>query len=216
MIKTLLFDFDGVLADSVGIKTDAFVEIFKGYPQYVPAIVDYQQTNGGISRMRKFKHIYEQILKRELTDAKLDELCDQFSALVKEKVIGSSFVNGAKELLDYCFGKYPLYVISGTPQEEMKDIVVQRKLAKYFAGIYGSPRSKAEIIQTILQAQRVKNEEAVFVGDSINDFQAAMDTGVRFIAKLGSDDGPWIEDKRIEYKCHDMVELRRYLGRGTS
>ena len=38
MIKALIFDFDGVLAESVDVKTKAFLNLFKEYPQHLEEI----------------------------------------------------------------------------------------------------------------------------------------------------------------------------------
>ena len=211
MIKCLLLDFDGVIVDSVAIKTNAFAEIFKGYPKFIPAIIDYQQENGGISRMLKFKHIYGQILKKKLSQSQLDQLCNQFSELVKENVIAAPFIKGAEEFLEYDSGKYPMCVISGTPEKEMREIVRKRGLEHYFGDVYGSPKNKAEIIRLVQKKENCSSNDTLFIGDSVNDFSAAMETKVRFVAKLGSDDSSWVDDPRIEYRCHDLAEFQRYL-----
>lgn len=35
MIKAIIFNFDGFIAESVDIKTKAFKGLFKNYPKYV-------------------------------------------------------------------------------------------------------------------------------------------------------------------------------------
>ena len=51
----LVFDFDGVLADSVDIKADAFAELYSPYgSEIVEQVVAHQLANGGMSRFEKF------------------------------------------------------------------------------------------------------------------------------------------------------------------
>ena len=51
-IKSLFFDFDGVIADSVGCKTDAFREIYLSFGEDVASkVVVHHLNNGGVSRL---------------------------------------------------------------------------------------------------------------------------------------------------------------------
>ena len=74
MIRSIFFDFDGVIIDSVGVKTNAFMEIFKDHPRHREEILAYHQLNGGLSRYIKIRYIYEKILKKELSDEGLERL----------------------------------------------------------------------------------------------------------------------------------------------
>ena len=75
MIRAILFDFDGVILESVDVKTKAFAELFKDFPEHVDQIVQYHIDNMGVSRFDKFRYIYRYILKRKLSDEKFTELC---------------------------------------------------------------------------------------------------------------------------------------------
>ncbi|MDD5356009.1 MAG: HAD hydrolase-like protein [Candidatus Omnitrophica bacterium] len=187
MIKCVIFDFDGVIAESVDIKTDAFQALFKDYPQHIKAITEFHVNNGGISRYEKFKFIYINILKEELSQEKFDWHCDKFSELVVEKVVAAPFVKGARELLDACYGRYEMFIVSGTPETEIKEIIKRRGLVKYFLGIFGSPATKFELISNILKDRKYSADEAVFIGDSINDLDAAREARIRFIGRITGD-----------------------------
>ena len=58
MIKAIIFDFDGVLVESLDIKTRAFAKLFgpEG-PDMAKRVVDYHLQNGGVSRYEKFTDI---------------------------------------------------------------------------------------------------------------------------------------------------------------
>ena len=212
MIKCLLFDFDGVIAESVEVKTQAFEELFKDYPGKLREIIDYHMHNGGISRYIKIRHIYESILREPLTDETFQKLCGRFAELVKQKVIEAPYTPGALEVIKKCRRRYRMYIASGTPEDEMQDIVQKRRLSGYFNGVFGAPRNKAEIIDSILKKERLKISEIIFVGDSINDFEAAVKAGIRFAAKGNPADQSWLKDERIEIICADLKEFGRYLS----
>src|SRR5262245_52729753 len=102
MIKAIIFDFDGVIAESVDIKTEAFRELFREYPDHMEEFIQYQLRNGGVSRFEKIKHFYRRYLNKEITSAELNELCLKYSQLVVDKVISAAWVEGALDLLEKC------------------------------------------------------------------------------------------------------------------
>ena len=219
MIKTIIFDFDGVIVESIDIKTEAFREMFKEYPkEQRDAFLDYHINNGGISRQRKITYFYQNILKQPLSPQKLDELCDQFHHLVMERVIASPFVAGAKELLDKGKGRYRMYVVSGTPQEEMRVIVFRRGLKDYFVDVFGSPDTKGDVAKRILKQEQCLPRESVFIGDSINDLAAAKEAGVPFVGRAHVPDEGWLKDKYIFTVVKDLTGLQNIieeLGKGS-
>jgi len=185
MIKAIIFDFDGVLVESVDVKTRAFAKMFeeKGVG-VVKKVTDFHLMNGGLSRIHKFKYYYEEILKCSLSEDKLSELCNTFSQLVIDEVINSPYVNGAKEFLEKYHCDIDLYVASGTPEGELREIVRCREMDVYFKDIYGSPRQKGEIANSILQENGYNSSEVIFIGDSITDLNGAQDAGIGFIGRV--------------------------------
>lgn len=179
----VFFDFDGVILDSVYVKTEAFAEMFRAYgPEVEKAAVDYHLKNGGVSRFEKFRYYYEQILKKPIDDKKIDELAEQFSKLVLDKVLASAFIPGAMEALQKLKKEnIPSYVVSGTPHDEINLIIIERNLLEFFIEMLGSPRQKHEIIDGILKSRGYQKERCLFIGDAMTDYSAAKKTGVCFL-----------------------------------
>ncbi len=191
MIKAIIFDFDGVLVESVDVKTRAFARMFedKG-EEVVQKVIDFHLKNGGLSRVHKFKYYYKEILRCLLSDKKLEELCNTFSRLVIDEVINSPYVRGAKEFLEGFHCEIDLYIASGTPEEELRKIVKCRGMEVFFKGVFGSPRQKGEITRTIIKQKGYNSSEVIFIGDSITDLKGAQDAGIGFIGRVadsGSD-----------------------------
>jgi phosphoglycolate phosphatase-like HAD superfamily hydrolase len=184
-LQGIIFDFDGVILDSVDIKTRAFSSLFSGYPEHLEAIVRFHLEQGGLSRYRKFEIIYREFLHLPLSASESQTLGDQFSKLVFEEALTCPFINGADQCLRFLATDFRLFIASGTPQDELRRIVEGRNLSSLFAGIYGSPTSKADIIQSILREYGWSPEQVVMIGDAINDLQAAQECGVPFIGRHG-------------------------------
>jgi phosphoglycolate phosphatase len=201
MLKAIAFDFDGVLLESVDVKTQAFRMLFSSeQPENLAKIIDYHLRNGGISRFEKFRTIYQDILKRSLKESEFERLCERFAQLVVDEVVAAPWVPGAQEFLDGHRERYQLFVVSATPDAEIKEIVSRKGIQNYFSAVLGSPRKKAELLKELLETFHFKTDELVYVGDAINDWHAARHVGVSFIWRrtheklpmLPEYRGPWI------------------------
>ena len=67
--KHIIFDFDGVLAETNYIRFEGFELLFKDYPSdQVNRLVQYAMNNGGISRYEKIRLFFEQIRQEPISD----------------------------------------------------------------------------------------------------------------------------------------------------
>lgn len=211
--KSIILDFDGVIIESVDIKTRAFRELFKEYPEHVDEIAEYHLKNGGMSRYEKFSYIYANILKKHLDGEEMKKLGETFSKIVRDEMIACPFVYGAQDFLKKHSKRTMLFIASGTPEDELREIAHARGLSQYFKGIYGTPPSKSEIILRIIKEFGLKKNEVFFVGDSINDYEGARIAGIPFIARLSG-----AVSSNLLHGCgfasvKDLVELDSFLER---
>lgn len=183
MIRNIFFDFDGVLAESVHIKTDAFRKMYLSHGEdFANRVVKHHLENGGMSRFEKFR-IYQEWMGLESGITKINELASQFSDLVKQGVIDAVEVNGANEFLKKYFSQYSFWIVSGTPTDEVSDVADKRGIKKYFTGIFGSPEKKNDITEHIISTWNLDRKQSVFVGDATTDHNAAESSGIRFILR---------------------------------
>ena len=206
-IRVIIFDFDGVIVESVDIKTGAFAELFKNERAHVEAIVNYHKANGGISRMAKIRHIYTDILKKPLSESDFERLCQKYADLVQARVKTCPYVAGAFEFLEKYAGQFDCYVVSGTPHEEVQEIVKARNLGRFFKGVYGSPKLKALWVKEILQAASCLSHEAVFVGDALADYTAAHVNHMHFVARIAPGEDDIFKGLDVPVKIKDLTSL---------
>jgi beta-phosphoglucomutase len=181
---TLIFDFDGVIVESIAMKAEAFRKVFSFAPDHLEEIIEFHLANGGMSRYDKFRYIYQNILHEDLTPEQEERLAGKYAGLIFDAMLTVPFVDGADDLLEKYSRRIPLYVVSATPQGEMREITRRRDLDRFFVRVYGSPMTKAECIREILIETRSEPAEALFVGDAPQDWQAARETGIRFVARI--------------------------------
>ena len=185
MIKAVIFDFDGVLVESVDIKTGAFAKLFeKEGKDVVKKVVDYHLKNAGVSRFEKLEYIYKNILGRPLPKSEFEDLCQKFARLVTNEVVAAPYVKGAREFLRRSYSRYACFISSATPQLEIEEIVRRREMERYFKGVYGSPKAKKDIVKDIMMMNGLAGHESVYVGDALSDYGAAKANGVIFIARV--------------------------------
>ena len=187
VIRAIVFDFDGVLAESVDIKTRAYTLLFhKEGKEAVSEFIEYHLKNGGVSRFEKIKFFYRDILHRPLSEKLFQKLCAEYSGLVVNEVSLSPWVDGARDFLVRNKKKYIFIIVSGTPENEMKDIVLRRSMSRFFNSVRGSPKSKLIVLREVMSEYNLEPDEIVFVGDAETDWLAAKDSGIPFLWRCAS------------------------------
>ncbi len=213
MLKAIIFDFDGVICESVDAKVEAFRRLFESYPQHLPRIMEYHIRNGGISRYEKFKVIYRDFFKKELSEAESKRLGKQFADYCYQMVIDAPLVKGAQKFLDEHHKKLYFFIASGTPHEEMVSIIKAKKLEKYFKTVYGSPTSKHDIVRKILAENRLLPADVIFLGDSINDYEGAKLAGIKFLGRVRKGDRDPFKGTGADAVVENLEEFSGWLKR---
>ncbi len=209
-IKAIIFDYDGVIAESVDVKTEAFAELYSSYGEdVVKKVVSHHKANGGISRFEKFKLYHKEFLSKNLNENEIERLAKQFSDLVLQKVVDSLYVPGAFAFISDSYQKYDFFISTGTPREEIEIILEMKNLRKYFREVYGSPEKKAIHVKKILEKHNYEKDEVVFIGDALTDRNAARTNGIFFIGRFTTTE----EIKKEKYIFNDFYELKEIINK---
>ena len=210
--SAIILDFDGVILESVDVKTEAFRSLFSHLPDRVEEIVSYHRGNTGLSRFEKFRYIYDHILGKELSDQEFRGLTERYHALVFEGVIAAPCVEGAGEFLSRFYRSVPLFVVSATPEDELKEIIRQRSMDGFFRDIFGSPRKKSDCILEILERQGLEPGQALFVGDALNDYDTALNLCMPFAGRVRPGEVDRFTGRRqVVVVVQDLTGLARFL-----
>ncbi|MBT3358581.1 MAG: HAD family hydrolase [Rhodospirillales bacterium] len=209
-IDAFFFDFDGVLADSTPIKIKAFMSLYAEHgPDVREKVRKYALGGEGISRVEKIREAHLKFLGIDLGDDELNVIERRYSSLVVDAVVECDWVPGAREFLDAHVGKTPLFVISGTPQDEMRRIVERRGMADYFVSVRGSPPRKPPIFRQLLDDHALAPERTLYVGDAIFDYHSAKEVGLPFVGRVPHGaQGPFPAGTRT---ICDLTELSEFI-----
>jgi phosphoglycolate phosphatase-like HAD superfamily hydrolase len=179
MTRCVVFDFDGTLVDSNDIKRESYYDTVAGFENGA-AILDeiFAAGNAGdrFEVLRKFA-------ARLGDDSFADPLTQRYSSRCEELIAGCDEIPGASECLRNlrAFGKR-IFVISATPQLNLRPILRRRGLDRLIDGSFGGPRSKVDNLRSVLSAEGVPPEDATVVGDGDDDEHAALVVGCAFVA----------------------------------
>lgn len=181
--KIVFWDFDGVIKDSVEVKTAAYIEVFRPYGKEVyDRVKQHHESHGGVSRFDKIP-LYLSWAGEPVTTGKVAELCEYFSRLVVQAVINSPWVPGVYEyLLAHCKQQY-FVLVTATPQKEIERILTALNISHCFYKCYGAPTEKTIAINDVLKQLRISPSDAVMLGDSDADYKAALASHVSFMLR---------------------------------
>lgn len=181
--KVIIFDFDGVILDSMKVRDLGFREIFKNYDKdKVERLIEYHRINGGLSRFHKIKYFYNNILEQNINKEKIDKYVDEFSKIMKGELTQQKYI--IQDCIQFIHKKnkdYDMHIASGSEEKELQYICEQLGISNYFLSINGSPTNKNELVNNILIENNYDCRDVVIIGDSINDYEAAVKNNISFI-----------------------------------
>ena len=179
--KTIFWDFDGVIKDSVSVKSDAFEELFLPFGSDVAKKIRmHHEDNGGMSRYDKLP-IYLNLAGEKNSTDSISKYEKQFSKLVMNRVINSPWVEGVLEYIKTNYKAQKFFLITATPQKEIEEILKKLEISKYFKKVIGSPTNKKDAIKIILSNQNINLDDSIMIGDSCSDYEAAKENNVFFV-----------------------------------
>lgn len=182
VIKNIIFDFDGVILDSVPIKTEGYRRLFKDYDdELVLKLVDYHELNGGVSRYKKIEYFFNILLKEDISPKEILDYANKYSVLTKEELSKEKYlIEDTISFIKKNYKNYDMHIASGADDSDLKYICDSLDLNKYFLSIKGSPTIKSEIVKEVLDKNKYETKETILIGDSINDFEASQKNRIRF------------------------------------
>ena len=182
--KIVFWDFDGVIKESVEVKTKAFRELFRTFGEEVmEKVTIHHVNNGGMSRFKKIP-VYLSYAGIQPTENIINEFCNKFAMLVENAVVNSDWVAGVHKVLNNSQIENQHFVlVTATPQDEIERILTRLNIITLFSKIFGSPMTKSDAINICLKLYNVNAKESIMIGDSIADFEASQKTGTDFLLR---------------------------------
>jgi len=181
--RLIFWDFDGVIKESVEVKTQAYVQLFEPFGLVVAERVrEHHEAFGGMSRFDKLP-LYLQWAGEESTQSNVKKYCEQFSQRVVQGVIDAPWVAGVERCLRNNSYSQTFVLVSATPQDELLYILNALNLTNCFAAVYGAPARKQDAIRNTLSGRRLDARDCLMIGDAQTDLDAASSNHVHFLLR---------------------------------
>lgn len=180
--KYIFWDFDGVIIDSEKIRNKGFRKVLKDYPEsQVTELLAYHKKNGGLSRYVKFRYFFEVILNKSITEDAVNELSQKFSAIMREELANKNLlISQTIEFIENRQNSFGMFIVSGSDEKELNELCEKLGIRSYFGLIKGSPTPKIELVRNIIVQKKLDPKDCLLIGDSINDFDAAIANEIDF------------------------------------
>jgi phosphoglycolate phosphatase-like HAD superfamily hydrolase len=206
-----VFDCDGVILDSNGIKSQAFFDVALPFgEEQAERFVEYHKLRGGVSRQEKFKYFVAEILAVETPDREsLEiELVEAYARICRDGLQKCPMIPGVQAFLATLPRSVQNYVVSGGAQTEVRQALKERHLDQFFSLILGNPRSKQENMQQLFAAGVLKGRGAYF-GDARLDMELARQYELDFVFVSGASE--WAEAD-VEYHGERIYDFKELLA----
>lgn len=212
--KNIIFDFDGVLADSNRIKKQAYFDIFREAEGAGEIIDEILKKNPGDNRYGIIGKVLQRLKKEGKTQYEdLESETQRYAKLYGERTekgqIGAKEIKGATESLKRLKERgYRLFLHTSTTDDSIGKVVKERGIDFYFDGVYGSSKGKKpEVLRIIIDENGLSPEKMVSIGDGNSELEAAGKLGIRFIA-IANESNDFSERDDLKDVLHnDLTKL---------
>lgn len=202
-MKTLIFDFDGTLADSFDLVVDIAHEVLK-----IPRVSD--------ERMQEFRHMSVLKIAKELhiSVAQGPRLLIKGRQMMHQRMSEvKTFPGLAEALAELHNAGYRLIVMSSNSEQNVRVFLRKNKLEKYFDEVYGGVGllNKAAALRKIIKRNKYNFGDCYYVGDEARDVIASKKVGVKCVSVLwGYQSAKALEQQKpyaIATKPSDLPEI---------
>ena len=203
--NSIIFDNDGVIMDSNAVKTEAFVKALEGEEDIlIEEFIDFHKAHGGVSRFEKIKYFYSNIKKDKNYLIPLKKTLERYSYYSKKALLSADLMPGVEDFLKLLKEHNKIvHVVSGSDQEELREIYKSRNLTQYFNQINGSPITKSDILKKIIEDFKL-TLPAVYFGDAMLDYSTAKKYNLDFIYIYSKSE--WSEGISFCKKMNCLIE----------
>lgn len=181
MLKTIIFDCDGVLFDSQNSNRQYYNSLLAhfGYPKMDEEELHYVHIH---SVYDSVKHIFRNYPQQNIDQVHEYRMANSYLPFLK-------YMDMEPDLMDFLqatHGRYNL-AIATNRSDTMMPLLQEFKLEQYFGKVMtadNSPRPKpaADPLLEIVKHYNCMIEEAIYIGDSSVDEETAKNCGMRLIA----------------------------------
>lgn len=186
MIKAIIFDFDGVIADTFEIAYIAFRDALKEFGVCLDRDLFTALRIKGVG-LYDILRLSAESTGIRLSKKQLDEIAEIKTRIQLGMMDNMELFQGVGELLKTLHGRFRLALGTANTSALIKPYFEKKKIDRYFEEIVSSkevPRTKPEpdLFLEIARRLNVRPDECAVFEDSLGGLTAAKNAGMRVIA----------------------------------
>jgi phosphoglycolate phosphatase len=173
-VASLIFDFDGTLADSFELAVDIAYSLID-LPPITPAEVERLRRMPMVKAVREMgiplRHVPRLVLAgRQAMAERIDEL--------------KPFPGIAEALQALHQADYHMLIMSSNSEQNVRAFLRNNNLEQYFEGVYGGVGlfNKSAALKKTLRRNGLRAEDCYYIGDEARDVTAAKKVHIRPVA----------------------------------
>lgn len=202
MLKAIIFDFDGTIADTKDISYLVFLELAKRYDVPIISKEEFHQLSE-ISLAERFK-------KFQVPIYKLPKLVKKAIPIFRKHVRNASLFPEMKAVLETLKQEgFRLFILSSNKKHNIVHFIRQHNLDMFEqieggASIFG----KDKRIKKLLKKQKLTAEDAIYVGDEERDIVSCKKANIPIISVTwGYDNKNILTQNNPDYLVESPKEL---------
>ena len=180
-LKVIIFDFDGTIVDTMGVYADLAADlIVKHYGwDRNTARQEYLRTSG-----LPFSGQLDILIPRSSQNTAVSDEFEQKKLKVAENI---GLTAETREALKQLQTKYKIVVSSSNFETNIQDFFARETVhPDLILGFRQNFNKGIEHFNFVIGEYGCQKDEMLFIGDSLHDFNKAIEFGINFVAKLGT------------------------------
>jgi len=174
-VRTIIFDFDGTIADSFATLLGVFEDIVHRRQKLTPEEVEQLRS----------KKLREVIKYLKIKKWQIPGLLIKAKRAISLKIPGIKPFDGMTEVLQKLHEEgYQMFILSTNSSANVSKFLKINGLDSYFIKIYGDIglRSKASALKKVLNKEKLTATQSLYIGDEVRDVEASDKVGIKVIA----------------------------------
>ena len=190
--SSVVFDFDGVILDTLPLKASAFVSLFPDIsPELSNKITTHHFLNGGISRFLKIPMYASWAGLSTLTKDDISKYSEQFSDYVLHFIKSAPPLPGIIEYIQLNSLSQKFFISSASSRSDLMVILSDIGILDSFCSVYGSPSSKNETLESLITSHEISASNSCFIGDSVSDYEVSRSFNIDFFCIISESMFPY-------------------------
>lgn len=202
-INTIIFDFDGTIADSFEQSIEIIYELSK-------------KTNLDLTKEKIIDYIKNKELKKIIKEFNINKLkllyyIWKIKREFKKRVNNVKPFPKIKNIIFQLSKKYDLIIVSNNDKKTIQDFLEKYEI-NYFNEIYQTSLfGKTKTINQIIKNHKLHKKDVIYIGDETKDITASKKANIKILSvTYGFNSKKLIQKHRPNYmvdSCEEIIEI---------